>query len=115
MLEDYHASNGHQLAVTWLFALYKELLVTSSPQGTSNAAVINGAQTVGGLGGVESDTDAELASGREGSSSKLEQDDKGVKHEGRNMQQQVLDGAAEPMEVDKTAGRIIACTDPTSL
>lgn len=36
MLEDYHACNGHQLAVTWLFALYKELLVRSNAAAVSD-------------------------------------------------------------------------------
>ena len=34
ILKDYHANNGHQLAVSWLFVLYKELAL--SPNGLAN-------------------------------------------------------------------------------
>ena len=38
MLRDYHANLGHQLAVAWLFALYKELMPTHNGFGNNRSA-----------------------------------------------------------------------------
>lgn len=81
MLDNYHAGNGHQIAVTWLFSLYKELLMKQHAPGsnTDGTTVAGDVISDGALSGV--------------------QDDKPLKTEGSPAQQSPL-SSAEPMQVD---------------
>lgn len=90
MLEDYHSGNGHQIAVAWLFALYKELLLQQHSSASSVVGVGNAIHAATG-GQIEGGAHGEEGGARDGH-------DKALKAE---PSEQLQGGdAEEPMQTD---------------
>lgn len=96
MLDNYHGSNGHQLALSWLFALYKDLLLDPQPPHSSNggagskAAEAAQGHSLRDESAKQADADAAQAGNGAPSGVKQEDDAQDIK----------ADDAAEAMAVD---------------
>ena len=101
MLKDYHSNQGHELAVTWLFALYKQQ--TSGRNGSSGLGDASREGSIPAESGAEASVKAEADAAADATAG-----DAVMKAEGQVKKEEGQDGATA-MEVDGMQGDSWLC------